>query len=78
MRFNGFDLYCILAALLYRGGPVTHKILLLAGDGIGPEIIGATEALLRVLMNRFDLSCEIEHALMRGCAIDVHNNSYNV
>jgi len=54
---------------------VTHKILLLAGDGIGPEIIGATEALLRVLMNRFDLSCEIEHALMGGCAIDVHNNS---
>lgn len=54
---------------------MTNKILLLAGDGIGPEIVGATENLLRSLTNRFDLSCEFEQALMGGCAIDAHNDS---
>ena len=68
--------------LLYSCGPflvqddtVTHKILMLAGDGIGPEIIGAAENLLHVLVKRFGLSCEIEHALMGGCAIDALGNS---
>lgn len=54
---------------------MAHKILLLAGDGIGPEIVGAAEQLLGVLVERFGLSCEIEHALMGGCAIDVHGDS---
>ena len=54
---------------------MAHKILLLAGDGIGPEIVGAAEQLLDVLVERFGLSCEIEHALMGGCAIDAHGDS---
>lgn len=54
---------------------MAHKILLLAGDGIGPEIVGAAEQLLGVLVERFGLSCEIEHALMGGCAIDAHGDS---
>ena len=54
---------------------MAHKILLLAGDGIGPEIVGAAEQLLDVLVELFGLSCEIEHALMGGCAIDAHGDS---
>jgi len=54
---------------------MTHKILLLAGDGIGPEIVGATVTLLEALRDRFGLACELEHALMGGCAIDAHGDS---
>jgi 3-isopropylmalate dehydrogenase len=54
---------------------MTHKILLLAGDGIGPEIVGATAAVLEALRDRFGLACEIEHALMGGCAIDAYGDS---
>ena len=49
---------------------MTHKILLLAGDGIGPEIVGATEQVLDALSSRFGFACETEHARMGGCAID--------
>ena len=45
------------------------------GDGIGPEIVGAAELLLGALVERFGLSCEIEHALMGGCAIEAHGDS---
>ena len=54
---------------------MAHKILLLMGDGIGPEIVGAAELLLGALVERFGLSCEIEHALMGGCAIEAHGDS---
>jgi len=47
----------------------------LAGDGIGPEIMGATESVLRALMSRAGLKCELEHALMGGCAIDAHGSA---
>ncbi|MCP5201633.1 MAG: 3-isopropylmalate dehydrogenase [Gammaproteobacteria bacterium] len=54
---------------------MAHKILLLAGDGIGPEIVGATEQVLGALRDRFGFACEFEHALMGGCAIDAHGDS---
>jgi 3-isopropylmalate dehydrogenase len=54
---------------------MTHKILLLAGDGIGPEIVGATERVIEALVSRYGFSCEIEYALMGGCAIDAYGNS---
>lgn len=54
---------------------MTHKILLLAGDGIGPEIMGATQAVLEALSERFGFRCELEHALMGGCAIDAHGTA---
>ena len=47
-----------------------HRVLILAGDGIGPEIVGAAEGVLHALGDRFGLAVEIEHALMGGCAID--------
>ncbi|MGE0486138.1 MAG: 3-isopropylmalate dehydrogenase [Gammaproteobacteria bacterium] len=54
---------------------MAHKILLLAGDGIGPEIVGAAERVLGALRDRFGLACEFEHAQMGGCAIDAHGDS---
>lgn len=54
---------------------MTHKILLIAGDGIGPEIVGAAEEVLGALQTHFGFNCEIEHALMGGCAIDAHGTA---
>ncbi len=49
---------------------MTHKILVLAGDGIGPEIMEATELVIGALVKRFGLDVSLEHALMGGAAID--------
>ena len=49
---------------------MTHKLLILAGDGIGPEIMTATESIIAALSERYGLAMEIEHALMGGAAID--------
>jgi len=46
---------------------VTQRIAVLAGDGIGPEIVGAA---IRVLDELGSFS--YEHALVGGAAIDVH------
>lgn len=54
---------------------MTHKILLLPGDGIGPEIVDGAEQVLDALRTRFGLACEVERALMGGCAIDAHGDS---
>ncbi|MBI4693760.1 MAG: 3-isopropylmalate dehydrogenase [Gammaproteobacteria bacterium] len=49
---------------------MVHKVLLLNGDGIGPEIVGAAEEVLLALRDRFGLALELEHALLGGCAVD--------
>ena len=49
---------------------MVHKVLLLPGDGIGPEIVGAATAVLEALRDRFGLALELETALMGGSAID--------
>ena len=49
---------------------MVHKVLLLNGDGIGPEIVDAAEAVLVALRDRFGLELEIEHGLLGGCAVD--------
>lgn len=54
---------------------MTHKILLIAGDGIGPEIVAAAELVLGALKTRFGFDCDIEHALMGGCAVDAHGTA---
>ena len=51
---------------------MVHKVLLLPGDGIGPEIVGAATAVLEALRDRFGLALELETALMGGSAIDLH------
>ncbi|MEM7540190.1 MAG: 3-isopropylmalate dehydrogenase [Pseudomonadota bacterium] len=54
---------------------MSHKILLLEGDGVGPEIVGASAQVLDVLRSEFGLNCEVENALMGGIAIDQHGDS---
>lgn len=53
---------------------MSHKILILPGDGIGPEILAATETVIQALKQRFGLDVELEHALMGGIAFDQHGD----
>lgn len=49
---------------------MTHKILLLPGDGIGPEIVGAASDVLFALRDRFGLALETEVAPIGGAGYD--------
>lgn len=46
------------------------KVLVLPGDGIGPEIVTEARKVLEVVNNRFDLGLEVSEALVGGAAID--------
>ncbi|MDZ7825698.1 MAG: isocitrate/isopropylmalate family dehydrogenase [Gammaproteobacteria bacterium] len=48
---------------------MSRKILILPGDGIGPEIMQHVQRLLET-MTRFGFDAELEHALLGGAAID--------
>jgi len=52
------------------------KILVLPGDGIGPEIVTEAEAVLRAVNDRFALGLAIDHAFLGGAAIDAHGVPY--
>ena len=49
---------------------MTHNLLILPGDGIGPEIIGATMQVLATLRREHGLDAEWQEALLGGCAVD--------
>jgi 3-isopropylmalate dehydrogenase len=49
---------------------MSAKILILPGDGIGPEIVAEAVAVLRCLVDRFGFKAELEHGLLGGCAVD--------
>jgi len=51
---------------------VGKHILILEGDGIGPEIVREARKVLDVVNARFNLDLTFENELMGGCAIDVH------
>jgi 3-isopropylmalate dehydrogenase len=46
------------------------RILVLPGDGIGPEIVAEARKVLDVLMSRFGFEASIEQGLVGGAAID--------
>ena len=48
------------------------KILVLPGDGVGPEVTAQAERVLREADDRFDLGVELQHGLLGGAAIDAH------
>jgi len=48
------------------------KILILPGDGIGPEVVEEAVRVLRAVDQRFGLGIELEWALLGGAAIDEH------
>jgi 3-isopropylmalate dehydrogenase len=46
------------------------KILLIEGDGIGPEVVGQAKKLIEFFTNNTDKKFETENALLGGCAYD--------
>jgi 3-isopropylmalate dehydrogenase len=51
---------------------VAKHILILDGDGIGPEIVREARKVLDLVNTKFNLGLTFENELMGGCAIDVH------
>lgn len=47
-----------------------HRITLLPGDGIGPEILAVTVDVLKVIGKQFNIQFEFQKALIGGAAID--------
>ena len=52
---------------------MTYKILLLPGDGIGPEVMAETERVIHWLAKNRGLSFAIERALVGGAALDAED-----
>jgi 3-isopropylmalate dehydrogenase len=50
------------------------KIVLLPGDGIGPEVVGAAEKVLKAVEERFAHTFQCKTHLIGGCAIDQTGN----
>ena len=47
-----------------------RKVLMLAGDGIGPEIMAEARKVLEAINERQQLNLELDEALLGGAAID--------
>ncbi len=50
---------------------VQHRVVLLSGDGIGPEITAVARRLLEVVSERHGFSLTFDEQLIGGAAIDV-------
>ncbi|MBX2806080.1 MAG: 3-isopropylmalate dehydrogenase [Hyphomicrobiales bacterium] len=53
----------------------THKLLLLPGDGIGPEVMAEVERLVSWLNARGGVTFNVETDLVGGCAYDAHGQA---
>lgn len=51
-----------------------YKVLLLPGDGIGPEVIAEVRKVLTFLVDEHGLALELEEALVGGCAYEDGGN----
>ncbi|MGB0775674.1 MAG: 3-isopropylmalate dehydrogenase [Akkermansiaceae bacterium] len=49
---------------------MSHKITVLAGDGIGPEVMNASLKVLDAAVEKLNLTIELDHQLVGGAAID--------
>lgn len=52
-----------------------YKIAVLAGDGIGPEVMTEALKVLAAVSNKFGFELTTEHALVGGAAIDAHGEA---
>jgi 3-isopropylmalate dehydrogenase len=50
----------------------THNLLLLPGDGIGPEVMAEVDRLVSFLAKKTKVEFKTEQALCGGCSIDKH------
>ena len=55
---------------------MTHKILILPGDGIGPEIVAEAVKVLECLREEHNLDATLEYGLLGGCAVDACGAPY--
>ncbi len=55
---------------------MTHKILILPGDGIGPEIVAEAAKVLECLRQEHGLDVVLEYGLLGGCAVDELGEPY--
>src|SRR4051812_33666079 len=53
----------------------TIKLLLLPGDGIGPEVMGEVKKLIGWMNKRGIATFETEEGLVGGCAYDAHGKA---
>ena len=49
---------------------MTKKILILPGDGVGPETISQAEKILSFFIEETDIAIKLDHGLIGGNAID--------
>lgn len=52
----------------------SRNVLVLPGDGIGPEIVAQAERVLALVNDKFALGINIEKGLVGGAAIDAHGS----
>jgi 3-isopropylmalate dehydrogenase len=52
-----------------------YKIVVLAGDGIGPEVMTEALKVLAAVSSKFGFALTTEHALVGGAAIDAHGEA---
>ena len=55
---------------------MTHHILILPGDGIGPEIVAEAAKVLECLRQEYGLEATLEYGLLGGCAVDALGSPY--
>ncbi len=55
---------------------MTANILILAGDGIGPEIVAEAAKVLECLRQDHGLDATLDHGLLGGCAVDALGEPY--
>lgn len=55
---------------------MTYQVLVLPGDGIGPEIITEAAKILECLRQEFGLDIALEQGLLGGCAVDALGSPY--
>ncbi len=55
---------------------MTHKILVLPGDGIGPEIVAEAMKVLNVFVQEGSLALDVEYAHLGGAAYDAEGHPY--
>ena len=53
---------------------MSKKVLILPGDGIGPEIVTEAEKVLVAVNEKFKLGLEFDHGLLGGAGYDAHGS----
>ncbi|MDG0980022.1 MAG: 3-isopropylmalate dehydrogenase [Halieaceae bacterium] len=55
---------------------MTHRVLVLPGDGIGPEVMAETVAVIKLVNQKLGIDMALDQALLGGAAIDAEGVPY--